>query len=346
MSKGTTQTFLLFDSACSACSQLAREVERETGGMLVARSLREPDLQVWLKQARPGWRWEPTLLEVDGERPWAFTGLGMALRLVQVLGLRRAGRVARLVQRAPVLHTEMHAERRQFLRYSGSMLLTLLGSSILAACGGSTTSSAPSPTAAPTSKVRGDFLGIDPTAHTWVGLSTDGQQVTAYTCDGDDEHHITFAQWFKGNVANNSVNLTNANGAHLVATLTSQAATGTVTLPDGTSFPFTAAVITDPASKSGLYRSEQTIGGVLYLAGWLPADQAFTTPSAIPTGYMALTVGCPCWHCCMGGGIINEQTKQLLPVPRLTLEDIAAGQVVVSGLGTFKLTQCRSGICT
>ncbi len=349
MSKGTTHTFLLFDSACSACSALAREVERVTEGLLVARSLHESEVQTWLNQARPGWLWEPMLLEVDGERPRAFTGLGMAFRLVGMLGLRRAGREARLVQRAAVPTARMHEERRQFLRYSGGMLLTLLGTSILAACGSSTTSSAPSPTSAPTAKVTGEFVARDLTAHTWVGLSTDGQQVTAYACDGDDEHPITFAQWFKGNVTNNTVDLTNANSAHLVATLTSRAATGTVTLPGVTSFPFTANAITN--SKAGLYRSEQTIGGITYLAGWVVPESALAaTPTAFVLGTVALAEGplsrCSCSICCCGGGIVKPRANQLLPAPRLTSQDITAGQVVISGLGTFKLTQCHLGSCS
>jgi DNA segregation ATPase FtsK/SpoIIIE-like protein len=110
---------------------------------------------------------------VDGDHPRAFTGLAMAFRLVRILGLRRSGRMARLVQRASVPATRMHEERRQFLRYRGRMLLTLLGSSILAACGG-TTSSAPSPTSPSTTKVSGEVVARDLTAHTWVGLSTNG----------------------------------------------------------------------------------------------------------------------------------------------------------------------------
>jgi hypothetical protein len=114
MSKGTTHTFLLFDSACSACSARAREVERLTEGLLVARILHESGVQAWLNQARPGWHWEPVLLEVDRELPRAFTGLGMTFRLVRILGVLRAGRVARLVQRAPMPTSRMHEERWQF----------------------------------------------------------------------------------------------------------------------------------------------------------------------------------------------------------------------------------------
>jgi|GEM_PF-934907 len=348
MLEASRQPLLLFDSACSVCSYLAQEIERETGGVLPARGLGRPEVQAWLEQARPGWRWEPTLLEVDGDHPRAFTGLGMAFRLVQVLGLRRAWRVARLVQRVSVPATGVHEERRQFLRYSGSLLLTLLGSSILAACGASTTSSAPSPTAAPTAKVTGEFVSRDLTVHTWVGLSTDGQQVTAYACDGDDEHPITFAQWFTGSVTNNAVDLTNANGAHLVATFTSQAATGTVTLPGGKSFSFTANAIT--TSEAGLYRSEQTIGGVTYLAGWVVPESAVApTPTAFLLGSLApagLLSRCSCSICCCGGGIIKPRTNQLLPAPRLTSQEIASGQVTVPNVGTFALTHCTDGKCS
>lgn len=302
----------------------------------------------WLNQARPGWRWEPTLLEVGGDRPLAFTGLGMAYRLMRVLGLRRAWQVARLVQRAPVPTTRMHQERRQFLRYSGGMLLTLLGSSILAACGASTTSSTPSLTSATNTRVSGEFVSRDLTTHHWVGLSTDGQQVIAYACDGDDEHAITFAEWFTGTVTNNMVDLTNANGAHLVVTLTSQAATGTVTLPGNKSFSFTANAITN--SKAGLYRSEPTFGGVAYLAGWVAPESAVTvTLTPFVLGIVALAEGplihCPCSVCCCGGGILKKPTNQLLTAPGLTSQDIAAGQVAVPNIGTFKLIHCQPGVC-
>ena len=152
-------------------------------------------------------------------------------------------------------------ERRQFLRSSGGMLFSLLASSILAACGANTTSApsptatstAPSPTATSTTKVSGEFAAKDLTTHTYVGLSTDGQHVIAYACDGDQEHAITFSHWFTGTVTRNMMDLTNAEGAHLVAPLMPGVATGRVTLPDGKSFRFTANAQTD--SRAGLFRS-------------------------------------------------------------------------------------------
>jgi hypothetical protein len=354
MSKEPTHRFLLFDSACQVCSRLALEIEAESDWRLCAHSLHESTMQAWLSQARPGWCWEPTLLEVSEKGPRAFTGLGMTFRLVQVLGLRRAGRVARLVRRTLVPTARMHEERRQFLRSSGGLLLTLLGTSILAACGGSTPSSAPGPTSAPATKVSGEFAAQyapDVGAHIYVGLSTDGQQVIAYACDGDLDRPITFAQWFKGSVTNNSVNLTNANGAHLVANLTSRAATGTVTLPTGRSFSFNPPAITDPASKAGLYRSEPTIGGVSYLAGWVitePTWKYLSTTASVSAGLALVEVPLRNWcaDCCAGGGILNEQTKQLRTAPQFTHDDLTSGQVVVSDLGTFKLILCRQGTCS
>ena len=355
MSEESVHRFLLFDSACQVCSRLAVEIEMESDWRLCPHSLHDPTMQAWLDQACPGWRWEPTLLEVGGDHPRAFTGLGMAFRLVQVLGLRRAGRVARLVRRTLVSAARMHEERRQFLRYSGGMLLTLLGASILAACGGSTPSSAPSPTSAPATKVAGEFAAGSKNDHTWVGLSTDGQQVTAYACDGDETHPITFAQWFKGPVTNNMVDLTNANGANLVATLTSRVATGMVILPGGTSFSFTATAQTD--RRAGLYRSEQTIGGVTYLVGWVVPDQylkglsaaiAFVSGSGALAALdpMSFCSDCRCACCCNGGGILNEQTKQLLTAPWLSPQFLTSGQETVPNLGTFQLTQCRQGTCS
>ena len=339
-SEASRKRWLLFDSACSVCRQLAQEIERETGAVVTARSLRTPEVQVLLDQARPGWRWEPTLLEVGEDHLRAFTGLGMAFRLVRILGLRRAWQVERLAYRALARTARMHEERRQFLRSSGGMLFSLLASSILAACGASTTSApsptatstAPSPTATSTTKVSGEFAAKDLTTHTYVGLSTDGQHVIAYACDGDQEHAITFSHWFTGTVTRNRMDLTNAEGAHLVAPLVSGVATGRVTLPDGKSFRFTANAQTD--SRAGLFRSAKTVGGVSYLAGWVVTEKAvkaLSTPT--PAGLV-------------GGGILNKQTKQLHTAPQLTLAELASGQVTVPNVGTFALTHCTEGKCS
>jgi hypothetical protein len=123
------ERFLLFDSGCSLCTELAHAIEHETDGRLEARSLRDPEVKTLLDRVRPGWRWEPTLLEVEGDRARASTGMAMRARLVMGLGLRRAWRTAQLVSRAGVPLVAVDLGRRRFLKLlGGSALATVLAS--------------------------------------------------------------------------------------------------------------------------------------------------------------------------------------------------------------------------
>lgn len=70
------QRYLLFDSGCSLCTSLARQVEEVAGGTLTARSLRDPAVRSILDEVKPGWRWQPMLLEVDGERRRVYAAIG------------------------------------------------------------------------------------------------------------------------------------------------------------------------------------------------------------------------------------------------------------------------------
>jgi len=74
--------WLLYDAGCSVCAALAWEVEALSGGRLQVRSLRDPEVQALLDRARPGWRWEPMIVEIEGKRVRVFTGLAMRARLV------------------------------------------------------------------------------------------------------------------------------------------------------------------------------------------------------------------------------------------------------------------------
>lgn len=116
---------LLFDSGCAACTKLARAIEHDTEGWLAARSLHEPEIQALLDRARPGWRWEPTLLEVDGDQVRAFTGLALRARLVAGLGPRRAWRVARLVRQVGMPLGGVDLGRRSLLQRGGALLAGL-----------------------------------------------------------------------------------------------------------------------------------------------------------------------------------------------------------------------------
>lgn len=120
------------------------------------------------------------------------------------------------------------------LRRSPVLILAL---TMLAACSSADTSSATpaassaAPAATAAALVRGKFAG-DAGDLAGIALSTNGRQVIGYQGDGTGRH-VSLAQWFMGPVTGTGI--TNAHGAHLAATVTAQAITGTVTLKDGRS---------------------------------------------------------------------------------------------------------------
>jgi hypothetical protein len=217
---------------------------------------------------------------------------------------------------------------------------------LLAACGstGSSSAVARTPTATAAALVKGEFVG-DAGSLAGIALSTNGQQVIAYLCNGDAQH-LSLAEWFNGPVTSTGIDITNAHGAHLVATMSAQAITGTVTLKDGRSAPFTARLLPAPGSGYGLFRSEETFHGVRYLGGWIFNPAHFADVRTGTGTQVSLTrVLVPMPTCCLpvdrGAGIINEQTGSLIKSP--TVQAIAS--VAVPGLGTFQLTPCREAQC-
>jgi len=192
------------------------------------------------------------------------------------------------------------------------------------------------------------------------GLVSNGQRFIAYLCDGgvngsvNNPQPLTVVQWFKGPVTNNAIKVTNAQGSQLVASLTAQSVTGTVTLKDGRTFSLQVSVLsnTSPVGRfhdiPGVYRDEETFGGVRYLAGTVitPQETAVSPPASMldeVTGLVLFGPLAPADRCfpddgCMyGGGLINEQTGALhiLPQPAGGMHD--GVQLQLSGLGTFTL---------
>ncbi len=124
--------YLLFDSGCSLCSGLATDIAAASNGLLTTRSLRDPEMQAALKHARPEWRWEPTLLEVQGEDVHVFTGFALRAQLLTVLGPRRAWRVAQLVARAQTSLGDIEDEsRRAVIRRGAAMVTGVVGVALL-----------------------------------------------------------------------------------------------------------------------------------------------------------------------------------------------------------------------
>lgn len=116
--------YLLINAGCGTCSTIGEQVQEQAGDGLVVRSLAELEIQQYLNTALPqGWEWEPMVLEVSdgGKDIKVYSGVYMRLRLIQVLGIFKACRVASVVYKSvnPVIPAP---ERRTFLRYSGGLM--------------------------------------------------------------------------------------------------------------------------------------------------------------------------------------------------------------------------------
>jgi hypothetical protein len=236
--------------------------------------------------------------------------------------------------------------------HPGFLLIVLFALTGLAACG-----SPSAPAATPTStapSLAGDFVGVTNGAD-GIALSTNGQQLLAYACDGPPSRAVTYAVWFKGTVSHNAANLTAADESHLVVTLTAQDAFGTVILRSGQRFSFTAPAV-KLTTGAGLYRDEETFAGVRYLAGLIippmepaPPTSGSSVPASAALQRLALTPLLPImigpepeWR----GGIINEQTGALSSLPITPEQEfLATRQIAVPNLGTFTMTQCHQGQC-
>src|SRR5690606_36907029 len=111
---------LLFDSGCSTCSRLAKEIGQATNDLLETRSLIDAQIQKLLDEAHPGWQWRPMLLELTTDDPKLYQGLKLNVRLVRNLGIRRAFKLARIVMSTYQGNNKIaNSRRRHFLQQSG-----------------------------------------------------------------------------------------------------------------------------------------------------------------------------------------------------------------------------------
>src|SRR5581483_7864689 len=101
----------------------------------------------------------------------------------------------------------------------------------------------PGSTSTATTGEKGTYLGKASGQDAWIGLSSTGKRFIAFVTDGSQDHSPTFAQWFRGSVNNNVADATATakyGQDRLQAMLNGTQATGTVTLANGKSIPFTA----------------------------------------------------------------------------------------------------------
>lgn len=184
------ERFVLFDSGCLVCSGMAHDIEHAAGGWLSVRSLRSAEVQQHLDRAAPGWKWEPMLLELDGDAVRVHRGLPMRLRIAAGVGPRRAWAIAKLVQQAGEARAEAHdpSGRRGFLKGSaGVMAGVVLGLAAKPAAARETVESEPIPlgTATLITGTRADELAAQARASRDVANllkehAIDGKAATVY----------------------------------------------------------------------------------------------------------------------------------------------------------------------
>lgn len=112
--------YLIFDSGCSVCSELAREIVRTSEGWVVAKSLRDPSIQSMLDRSCPRWKWEPMLMEVNGDRTRVYIGIAMQVQILFGLGPKRALQLLQLLRSFGAPASELGVGRRDFLRQVGT----------------------------------------------------------------------------------------------------------------------------------------------------------------------------------------------------------------------------------
>jgi hypothetical protein len=191
---------------------------------------------------------------------------------------------------------------------TGIFVSALVALSLVAGCGsgGGTQGGSQEEKESANPPVAGSFVGEAPDADAFVALVADlpegegdERQVRAYLCDGQ-----TVSDWFVGSVEGNDLSLSSDNGAQLEGQLTSDAATGTITDPNGDPVPFEASLATgiaglynvDISSDGALSGTSQAggqlegqLGNILEENDTYPVSGTITPPDGQPEDFRALT---------------------------------------------------------
>lgn len=117
-----------------------------------------------------------------------------------------------------------------------------------------------------TQSLSGNYAGQVDGSNAFIGLVTNGESIMAFFCDGTSDVPPELWGWFRGELNDNSFDLTSENGDHLTGEFNENNASGTITLTDGTALTFQAERVDEPA---GLYRNVETIDGVETVSGWI-----------------------------------------------------------------------------
>ena len=87
------RNILAYDANCASCSKVSTHVAGHD--RLEVKGLDDREVRKLLDEASLEWRFQPTLISVDGDRVETFTGPLMAARLVMLVGPRRAAKVVK-----------------------------------------------------------------------------------------------------------------------------------------------------------------------------------------------------------------------------------------------------------
>ena len=158
---GARRLVLGFDAGCGTCSDLARRIEERVGDRIEVLSLNDPMMDHWRREAfgSPA-PWTPTLVELDGGKPRAYTGVRMGARLGRVLGPLASWRVMQVLGEAnadlgladgAAARAASVLSRGQFLKGVGGAAVTL---SVLSGTG-----KLPAPAAAASSVEHEELTG-------------------------------------------------------------------------------------------------------------------------------------------------------------------------------------------
>lgn len=168
------------------------------------------------------------------------------------------------------METPMKPMVSQFARFS--MIAALLVVFLMVICAASTpanaqTSDQATPEATqPVADVKDHaFVGQVQDSQAFIAFQVSDSQVRVFVCDGT-KTSISYWDWFTGQFANGSLEVTAADGEKLSAQLEDNGITGTVTLKDKKPHKFTAS---RASGTAGLIRTEFTMDGVDYVGGWI-----------------------------------------------------------------------------
>ncbi len=160
---------------------------------------------------------------------------------------------------------------KNLLRTLFVAVLAVVALGALSACSGG--SSGPEPASAPPTATSATYVAdmeADGKKMT-IGISVDGDKITAYACNGDDDE-----AWFFGQPTAGRVDVTNKFRDTLTASLSLANVTGNVVM-NGTTYPFTAAKVAAPAGMytaaldgvraSWIVRPDGSVTGVQFNGG-------------------------------------------------------------------------------